>query len=61
MSDIEQLITKVAAQNTRDPLEVQDICQKTIEDYQCLETMDEGGGGGTMPLRMIAWDRRCSS
>ena len=58
MSDFDQLIAKVASQMSRDSKEMQEICEKTLEDYQILETLDVGGAG---PLRMIAWDRKCSS
>ncbi len=36
--------------------EIDELCQQALKDYQCVDTVDQGGGS-ISPLKMIAWDR----
>lgn len=55
MSEFDELIACVASE-VQYSKEIDESCQKTLRDYQCLDTVDPGGGGNG-PLKMIAWDR----
>lgn len=57
MSEFDQLIADVASEMKASTIDVNEKCQKTLRDYQCLDTIDPSGVGGGLPLRMIAWDQ----
>lgn len=54
MSEFDKLIDLVANE-VQDLKEVNESCQKTLKNYQCINSQDAGGNSG--PLKMIAWDR----
>lgn len=56
--DLDQLIATISNQVSHELKDIHETCQKILEDYQSLETIEDGSG---YPLRMIAWDRKCSS
>jgi hypothetical protein len=56
MSEFDELIACVANE-VQHSKEIDESCRKTLKDYQCLDTIDPGGGGGSGSLKMIAWDR----
>lgn len=51
MSEFDLLIAEVA--NDLNQESVEESCQQTLRDYQCINDLEPGGH----PLRMIAWDR----
>jgi len=52
MSEFDELIASIASE-VQDTAASNQICQKTIDDYQSMATLVEGGPR----LNMIAWDR----
>lgn len=56
MTEFDQLIMESVKKTDVSDAQLGKSCRQTLKNYQCLELVDEGGGGGA-PLRMIAWDQ----
>lgn len=57
MTEFDRLIAETANEMDASTIDVNETCQKTLQDYQCMDTIDPSGTGGGGPLRMIAWDQ----